>query len=543
MMRTAGVGLVVFASGFALVGFTSSGPVEGAPPEAPEAEEAGRRGALPVAVDRGDAPDRIPNRIGEPELATRAWDGPPWRAEGPHLWIVEERLQKDLAALRTDRPGYPFWRHVFEIPDGRVAFGSGEDGRLFVTFPTRGDWKSEARWVQRGLEDLLDGEPLPRRLSDRRRRVAELLETRVGPVVHNPTRGRFLDPGVERYGAFVDEWGAIFERFGVPAEIGLAQALVESGLRGRIRSEWGALGLCQWLPRNWRSLKRLSPVVIEGYNQTTQAAYCAAYLQVLATKYGSFIPALSEHHAGGTNVGRALIIGERLGAEEVREQYFRGGRFILDVREISVRKYRHLVRTYGRRSYYYTEMVFANAPRVEEIRARVPQATIHAMRAPRDLPLDEIAQQSGLSVEELQRFNPSLLRQVPRGANLYLPERIEAFGPDVSFWHRPPDSAFAAVLEEFVALDRPYREWERPSFLPVLEEFRKKFEATESEEGRIMATVLAYVKEIHRSSRQGEILAEYRSSDRIERLFHQAVAERVQIAADAAVGSAAAEVR
>jgi hypothetical protein len=38
-------------------------------------------------------------------------------------------------------------------------------------------------------------------------------------------------------------------------------------------------------------------------------------LSILAAKYGSFIPALSEHNAGGTNVRRALIIGEQLGEE------------------------------------------------------------------------------------------------------------------------------------------------------------------------------------------------------------------------------------
>jgi hypothetical protein len=64
------------------------------------------------------------------------------------------------------------------------------------------------------------------------------------------------------------------------------------------------VGFCQWLAPNWKTLDRLAPAVIEAGNQTTQASYCAAYLSVLAVKYGSFVPALSEHHAGGTNVGR-----------------------------------------------------------------------------------------------------------------------------------------------------------------------------------------------------------------------------------------------
>src|SRR5689334_13247245 len=53
---------------------------------------------------------------------------------------VEARLRADVAAMRTFRPRYPFWRHVFTIPDGLIAFGSAADGRLLATFPARGDW-------------------------------------------------------------------------------------------------------------------------------------------------------------------------------------------------------------------------------------------------------------------------------------------------------------------------------------------------------------------------------------------------------------------
>jgi hypothetical protein len=93
-----------------------------------------------------------------------------------------------------------------------------------------------------------------------------------GPILHNPTRGTFVAPGARRYGAFLSAWGSIYERFGVPAEIGLAQALIESGFDGLRRSEAGAIGLCQWLRRNWKVLDRLDPAVIEANNQTTQAA-------------------------------------------------------------------------------------------------------------------------------------------------------------------------------------------------------------------------------------------------------------------------------
>ena len=37
------------------------------------------------------------------------------------------RLDRDLAAVQTFRPAYPFWQHIFTIPDGRIAFGSAQD--------------------------------------------------------------------------------------------------------------------------------------------------------------------------------------------------------------------------------------------------------------------------------------------------------------------------------------------------------------------------------------------------------------------------------
>ena len=54
--------------------------------------------------------------------------------------------------------------------------------------------------------------------------------------------------------------------------------------------------------------------------------------------YGSFIPALSEHHAGGVNVGRTVINGERLGGADAREQYLLGSDFAAELRDISIRR-------------------------------------------------------------------------------------------------------------------------------------------------------------------------------------------------------------
>ena len=149
---------------------------------------------------------------------------------------TQARLQADLTAVRAFRPAFPFWQHIFTIPDGRIIFGSAEDGRLLATFPIRGDWARQGVWEDPALARTLAGQRLPARLSLRREQVVRLLEPTAGPVVHNPTRGRFLSPNAERYGNFLSQWGAIYERFGVPAEIGLAQAIIESGLNGRVRT-------------------------------------------------------------------------------------------------------------------------------------------------------------------------------------------------------------------------------------------------------------------------------------------------------------------
>lgn len=437
------------------------------------------------------------------------------------------RLSQDIQAVETYRPEYQFWQYIFTIPDGRIAFGSAHDGRLIATFPAAptADWVRDAVWEEQGLSGFLNGRTLPKQLSQRRDEVAKLLEPVTGPLVHNPTRGQFLIPNAQRYGSFLDEWGTIYERFGVPSEIGLAQAILESGLDGRARSRARALGFCQFLQRNWAFLNKLSPAVIEAYNQTTQAPYCAAYLTILATMYDSYIPALSEHHAGGVNVGRTVINGERLGGVGSREQYLKGSDFAASLRDISIQRYRELFRTYGPRSSLYAEMVFGNTINVKKIVAENPQSRIFAMRTSEPLRALDITARTGLKLDEVKRFNPALGVRVPAQANLYLPFYVKSFGKDVSFWHRPPTSEFAAALNDFLRLPSGIEKWHEAEFETTLRAFQERFEATKTEEGSVMATTLAYVITDLRTSRRAAILEEFRTSTKILDLFNKGVEE------------------
>ena len=438
---------------------------------------------------------------------------------------VQARLRADVAAMQTFRPGYPFWRHVFTIPDGSIAFGSAADGRLLATFPTRGDWSQRAVWSDPAIAFSLDGRSLARKLAERREQVAQLMERAAGPVQHNSTRGDALIMNVPRYGQLLAEWGAIYERFGVPADIGLAQVIFESGLSGTRRSNANAIGFCQWQRKNWKRLGYFSSITIQERNQTTQAPYCAAYLSVLATKYGSFIPALSEHNAGGTNVGRTLIAGEYLGGVDVRTRYLLGSQLARDLRALPGREYQQVFGSYGYRSHLYAEMVFGNTFNVSQLIASTPPTPIHAMRTPRAISLTEIVKRTNLNAGEVRRFNPALVDRVPARATLYLPFYVSEFGPDVAFWRRPASPAYAAVLDDFLRLEPGAERWDDPAFARVLADFRRRFRETNTEEGMVMETVLAYAMDQAYTSTRRTLLSEYRNSERIRSLIERAVVE------------------
>ena len=455
------------------------------------------------------------------EAAAPAPPPPPTARE-----TVALRLREDVAAMQAFRPGYSFWRHVFTIPDGSIAFGSAVDGRLLATFPARGDWSRKAVWSDPAVARALEGPSLARKVSERREQVARLMERAGGPVLHNSTRGDALLINAPRYGGFLAEWSAIYERFGVPADVGLAQVILESGLSGTRRSNANAVGFCQWQRKNWKGLGYFSSFPIQEKNQTTQAPYCAAFLSVLATKYGSFIPALSEHNAGGTNVGRMLIAGAHLGGGDVRTRYLLGSRFARDIRTLPGKDYKEVHGSYGIRSYFYAEMVFGNTLNVSQLIASMSQVSIHAMRTPRAISLTEIVKRTGLPAHEVRRFNPALVDRVPAGASLYLPSYVAEFGPDVTFWRRPASPAYVAVLDDFMRLEPGAERWDDPAFAPVLADFKRRFRETNTEEGLVMETVLAYAMDQAYTSSRRTLLADYRSNGAVRSLIDRGLLER-----------------
>jgi hypothetical protein len=67
--------------------------------------------------------------------------------------------------------------------------------------------------------------------------------------------------------------------------------------------------------------------------------------------------------------------------------------------------------------------------------------------------------------------------------------------------------------------------WDDPGFAPVLTEFRRRFSETQTEEGAVMATVLAYAMDQAYTSGRRTLLADYRSSEQVRRLIERGVVE------------------
>ena len=182
-------------------------------------------------------------------------------------------------------------------------------------------------------------------------------------------------------------------------------------------------------------------------------------------------------------------------------------------------------RSYGPRSYLYAEMVFGNTFIVNQLMTSTSQVPIHAMRTSGPITLPDVIARTGLTADEVRRFNPALDQRVPASGTLYLPAYIREFGEDVAFWRRPPDPSYTAVLNDFVGLEPGAERWDDPGFAPILADFRRRFGETGTEEGTVMATVLAYAMDQAYTSGRRTILTEFRRNDDVSRLITRGVIE------------------
>jgi hypothetical protein len=164
------------------------------------------------------------------------------------------------------------------------------------------------------------------------------------------------------------------------------------------------------------------------------------------------------------------------------------------------------------------------------------------MRTPRAVSLSEIVKRTGLSSDEVRRFNPALVDRVPAGATLYLPIYVDEFGPDVAFWRQPASPSYAAVLDDFLSLAPGVERWANPAFRPVLADFKRRFGESNTEEGLVMETVLAYAMDQAYTSPRRLLLAEYRNSDAVRSLIERGVLERSAMRQTAALRTSAAVV-
>jgi hypothetical protein len=72
-------------------------------------------------------------------------------------------------------------------------------------------------------------------------------------------------------------------------------------------------------------------------------------------------------------------------------------------------------------------------------------------------------------------------------------------------------------------LDAGAERWDDPAFAPVLTDFKRRFRETNTEEGVVMETMLAYAMDQAYTSPRRALLAEFRRSEQVRRLMERGV--------------------
>ena len=264
--------------------------------------------------------------------------------------------------MERHRPGYAFWQHIFMIPDGSIAFGSAADGRLLATFPVTGDWSRDAVWYDQALAGTLDDAVLPSSLDERRDFVAQRLESHVGPVLHNPTRGDFLLPNVARYGPFLEGMGRDLRtircarrrsgsqsghpRIGARRHAGARRRAPSASASGSSRTGRSSIG-CRRTSSSRATRRR---------RRRTVRRTCRSWRRDTARSCRRCRSTTAAARTSGGCSSTASASAEATCASDI----FSARRPRATCRRLDLYGYRDLYRTYGPRSYLYAEMVFGN---------------------------------------------------------------------------------------------------------------------------------------------------------------------------------------
>ena len=340
----------------------------------------------------------------------------------------QARVRADVAAMQAFRPGYPFWRHVFTIPDGSIAFGSAVDGRLLATFPAKGDWSRRAVWT----------DPTLARAPRRPVACAQTgRATRAGGASHG-TRRRTGAAQLDARRCAPHERAEIRS---LPRGVGRHLRAVR-----RARGHRPGPGHLRIGPERHAALerqrRRLLPVAAEELEATellladpdpgTEPDDAGALLRrvlvgprhEIRIVHPRALRAQRRRHERGTRADHRRAPGWA----DVRARYLLGSQLARDLRTLPGKDYEEVYGSYGFRSHLYAEMVFGNAFNVSRLIASMPQMSIHAMRTPRAISLTEIVKRT---VSPRTRCAASIRRssiECPPGRALYLPSYVSEFG-------------------------------------------------------------------------------------------------------------------
>ena len=97
-----------------------------------------------------------------------------------------------------------------------------------------------------------------------------------------------------------------------------------------------------------------------------------------------------------------------------------------------------------------------------------------------------------------------------------------------------------AVLEDFLRLDSGPEQWDDPAFAPVLKNFKRRFSETNTEEGVVMETVLAYAMDQAYTSSRRTLRSEHKNSEKVRGLIERGVLQVDALRTARTLGSAAA---